>query len=81
MKGRPSDAADGTPRLKPERMQIRVELFSTEAEEYQVDSKWWGTLPAWCKRCGGHHRVSVDTLRTAYWDQARDVLVPGNTVR
>jgi hypothetical protein len=69
------------PRIKPEREQVKVELFSTDAGEYQVDLRWWGTLPAWCKRCGGHHLVNVVELRTAYWNQRRDVLVATEAVR
>jgi hypothetical protein len=79
--GPPEDDAGLSPRLQPEREEVRVNVFSSQAERYQIDSKWWGNLPAWCRRCGGTHLVGVEDLRTGVRAGSREVLVEGETVR
>jgi hypothetical protein len=40
-----------------------VPLSSPEAQRWVLDRDRWGTLPAWCRRCGQTRWVSLDDLR------------------
>jgi hypothetical protein len=42
---------------------VRVLLSSEDAERYTFGKKHWGTLPAFCERCGANHWIGVEVLR------------------
>jgi len=68
-------------RLRPEPREIEVDVFSYEADHFQISSQWWGQLPAWCRRCGAVLLVEVKELRDAVRDRRDTVLVTQRAVR
>lgn len=61
-------------RLRPESREVRVDLFTDEADHFQIEAKWWDNLPAGCRRCGAIHLVRVADLRAALRARRREVL-------
>ena len=71
---RPGRSSRSVQRLRPQSREVQVYLFGEDADRFQIDSKWWGNLPAGCRRCGAIHLVRVADLRAAVHARRREVL-------